>query len=527
MKINWIATASALAFAVSTALHADVLPRYQTDSDWYADAQIKLAAKLQTNNQFKAKNVILFVGDGMGVSTLTAARILQGQQAGNPGEEGYLSFESFPHTALVKTYNVDAQTPDSAGTMTAMMSGLKTDVGVIGVNEEIERGECSTVAGNEVSTALELAEIKGMATGIISTARITHATPAATYAKSADRNWEDISDMPEAAIAEGCVDIADQLVHFEANLEARFEGVDVDGLEVVMGGGRRHFLPKDASFNSTDAVSEIEGDRTDSRDLTQEWQDLYSNGTYVMDKTGFDAVDAASTTHLFGLFNESHMQYEADRSNDVAGEPSLTEMTSKAIDVLDNNAKGFFLMVESGRIDHGHHAGSAYNALTDAIELSNAIQTAIDSTDPDETLILVTADHGHVFTIAGYPKRGNPILGKVVGVGETEPSMAADDMPYTTVGYTNGIGFHDLGTETDGDASYNEDIAAGRMDISAIDTTTSGYHQEALIPLSSETHSGEDVALHANGPGSQLVQGVVEQSVVFHIIEQALDLIQE
>jgi alkaline phosphatase len=75
MKINWIATASALAFAVSTALHADVLPRYQTDSDWYADAQIKLAAKLQTNNQFKAKNVILFVGDGMGVSTLTAARI--------------------------------------------------------------------------------------------------------------------------------------------------------------------------------------------------------------------------------------------------------------------------------------------------------------------------------------------------------------------------------------------------------------------------------------------------------------------
>tara|TARA_R110002153_G_scaffold24025_4_gene77048 strand:- start:236 stop:901 length:666 start_codon:yes stop_codon:yes gene_type:complete len=221
------------------------------------------------------------------------------------------------------------------------------------------------------------------------------------------------------------------------------------------------------------------------------------------------------------------MQYEADRSNDVAGEPSLTEMTSKAIDVLDNNAKGFFLMVESGRIDHGHHAGSAYNALTDAIELSNAIQTAIDSTDPDETLILVTADHGHVFTIAGYPKRGNPILGKVVGVGETEPSMAADDMPYTTVGYTNGIGFHDLGTETDGDASYNEDIAAGRMDISAIDTTTSGYHQEALIPLSSETHSGEDVALHASGPGSQLVQGVVEQSVVFHIIEQALDLIQE
>ena len=96
MKLNWISTASALALAVSTALHADVLPSYQTDNTWYADAQAKLAAKLNTNNQFKAKNVILFVGDGMGVSTLTAARILQGQLAGNPGEEGYLSFETFP-----------------------------------------------------------------------------------------------------------------------------------------------------------------------------------------------------------------------------------------------------------------------------------------------------------------------------------------------------------------------------------------------------------------------------------------------
>ncbi|GAC31954.1 alkaline phosphatase [Paraglaciecola polaris] len=527
MKKNWIATASALAFAVSTALHADVVPTYQTDSSWYTDAQTKLATKLQTNNQFKAKNVILFVGDGMGVSTLTAARILQGQQAGNPGEEGYLSFESFQHTALVKTYNVDAQTPDSAGTMTAMISGLKTDVGVIGVNEDIERGECATVAGNEVSTALELAEIKGMATGVISTARITHATPAATYAKSADRNWEDVSDMPEAAVAAGCTDIADQLVHFESNLEARFEGVDVDGLEVVMGGGRRHFLPKDAAFNSADAVSEVEGDRTDARDLTQEWRDIYANGVYVMDKTGFDAVDAANTKHLFGLFNESHMQYETDRANDVAGEPSLTEMTTKAIDVLDNNEKGFFLMVESGRIDHGHHAGSAYNALTDAIELSNAIQSAMENTNPEETLILVTADHGHVFTIAGYPKRGNPILGKVVSVGATEPALAADNMPYTTLGYTNGLGFQDLGTETDADASYNQEIAAGRMNITNVDTTASGYHQEALIPLSSETHSGEDVALHASGPGSQLVQGVIEQSVVFHIIEQALDLIQE
>ena len=431
MKLNWKLTASAVAMAVSSGLHADVLPTHQAESAWFTDAQSKIEQKLEVNNKFKAKNVILFVGDGMGVSTLTAARILKGQNAGELGEEGYLTFEEFPHSALVKTYNVDAQTPDSAGTMTAMMSGLKTDVGVIGVDEDIERGNCATVAGNEVVTALELAEIKGLSTGVISTARITHATPAATYAKSADRNWEDVSDMPEDAVTAGCTDIADQLVNFESNLEARFSGIDVDGIEVVMGGGRRHFLPKDEAFNSADAVSSVEGDRTDDRDLTSEWQQMYENGVYVIDQAGFDAIDTETTERVFGLFNESHMQYEADRANDIAGEPSVAEMTEKAINILDNNDKGFFLMVESGRIDHGHHAGSAYNALTDTLAFEAAVKAAYENTNPEETLILVTADHSHVFTIAGYPKRGNPILGKVVNVGSDEPATAADDMPYT------------------------------------------------------------------------------------------------
>ena len=527
MKLNWKLTASAVAMAVSSGLHADVLPTHQAESAWFTDAQSKIEQKLEVNNKFKAKNVILFVGDGMGVSTLTAARILKGQNAGELGEEGYLTFEEFPHSALVKTYNVDAQTPDSAGTMTAMMSGLKTDVGVIGVDEDIERGNCATVAGNEVVTALELAEIKGLSTGVISTARITHATPAATYAKSADRNWEDVSDMPEDAITAGCTDIADQLVNFESNLEARFSGIDVDGIEVVMGGGRRHFLPKDEAFNSADAVSSVEGDRTDDRDLTSEWQQMYENGVYVIDQAGFDAIDTETTERVFGLFNESHMQYEADRANDIAGEPSVAEMTEKAINILDNNDKGFFLMVESGRIDHGHHAGSAYNALTDTLAFEAAVKAAYENTNPEETLILVTADHSHVFTIAGYPKRGNPILGKVVNVGSDEPATAADDMPYTTLVYTNGLGHQNLGTETDADAVYAYDANTGRVDLTNIDTTASGYHQEALIPLGSETHAGEDISLHATGPGSQLVQGVVEQNVVFHLINQALDLVEE
>ncbi|MCO7223926.1 alkaline phosphatase [Pleionea sp. CnH1-48] len=473
----------------------------------------------------KAKNVILFVGDGMGVSTVTAARILEGQNNNLSGEEYQLSFDKFPFAGLSKTYNVDAQTPDSAGTMTAMVSGVKTDVGVIGVDEDIVRGDCSTVAGNELVTALELAEIAGMSTGIVSTARITHATPASNYAKSADRNWEDVSDMPEAAVTAGCKDIADQLVNFEEELEKRFAGINVDGIEVVMGGGRRHFLPKDVSFNSSDAVSSVEGDRTDGRDLTAEWKAKYPAGTYVYDQAGFNTIDTETTNNLFGLFNESHMQYEADRQNDVAGEPSLTEMTEKAIQVLDNNDKGFFLTVESGRIDHGHHAGSAYGALTDTIEFHKAIAKAAEMTNLEDTLIIVTADHSHVFTIAGYPKRGNPILGKVVGIGSEEPSLASDGMPYTTLGYTNGRGHMNLGAETNADKGYGEDINAGRMDISMIDTTTPGYHQEALVPKSSETHAGEDVGIYAQGPGAHLVTGTNEQNMIFHIMDYAADLV--
>ena len=516
----------ATALLVIANANAEVVPALQKSSQWFTSDQQTIAKKLAQKTKTKAKNVILFVGDGMGISTLTAARILDGQMKGQSGEEGYLSFERFPYSAQVKTYNVDAQTPDSAGTMTAMMSGVKTDAGVIGINEGVQRGDCSTVAGNELITAVELAEIRGLSTGIVSTARITHATPAATYAKSPERNWEDASDMPETAVNAGCEDIASQLVNIEQNLEMRFPGVDVNGIEVAMGGGRRHFLPKDEAYNSVDASSSVEGDRTDERDLTAEWQTSYPNGKYVVDQAGFDAL-TGNEERVLGLFNESHMQYEADRANDIAGEPSLTQLTTKAIDVLDNNEKGFLLVVESGRIDHGHHAGSAYNALTDTIEFANAVQAAVDATDPEETLILVTADHSHVFTIAGYPKRGNPILGKVIGVGSSEPTLASDGMPYTTLGYTNGKGFRNLGTETNADASYAEESVAGRFDLTAVDTTASGFHQEVTVPTSSETHAGEDISLHAFGPGAHLAQGVIEQNVVFHLINNALGLMSK
>ena len=506
--------------------------------NWFAEGRAEVASAQEVaaainNTKGAAKNVILFIGDGMGVSTVTAARILEGQTLGKEGEDHQLSFEKFPFSGFVKTYNTNQQTPDSAGTVTAMMSGVKTKAGVLGVSSSVTRLDCESSQGIELRTALELAEIAGKATGVISTARITHATPAGAYSKSADRNWEDISDMGDQA-DKGCLDIADQLINFESLLEnavnAGEDHENIDGLEIVMGGGRRHFLPKDSAFNvELPAESGAEGDRTDGRDLTAEWKAQYPEGAVVHTQAEFDAL-TGNESKVLGLFNESHMLYEADRGNDIGGEPSLSEMTSKAVDYLKKDEDGFFLMVEAGRIDHGHHAGTAYNALTDTVEFAKAVQDTIAKVDLNETLIIVTADHSHVFTIAGYPTRGNPILGKVVennsdGTAKTEPVLATDDLPYTTVGYTNGLGFADLGAETNGDARYGLEGATGRQDISAVDTEAPGYHQEALVPLSAETHAGEDVGVYAVGPGAHLLTGTNEQTLVFHVMNYAADLL--
>ena len=487
-------------------------------NQWFNQGKSRVDAALETEEVLtkgSAKNVILFVGDGMGVSTVTAARIFAGQKEGATGEEYQLSFDKFPVAGFAKTYNINQQTPDSAGTMTAMVSGVKTKAGVIGYPDSALRADCNSAKGNELVTAVELAEMAGMSTGGVSTARITHATPAATYAKSPERNWESDDSLTDEAKNNGCKDIATQLVEFSSG----------DGIDVVMGGGRRHFIPNTV----TDEEGKT-GKRTDGVNLIDSWKAKYAVGNYVYDQAGFDALGADSATKVLGLFNSSHMEYEADRANDVAGEPSLSEMTSKSIDILSKNDKGFFLTVESGRIDHGHHAGNAYRALEDAVEFAEAVQAAVDKVDLNETLIIVTADHSHVFTLAGYPTRGNPILGVVkgnddAGHAEDEAVMAADDMPYTTVGYANGLGFADYGEGNGGDQRYGDAGAAGRHDLDGIDTESSGFHQEALIPLGSETHSGEDVGIYAVGPGAQLLRGTHEQSNIFHAMNHIADLV--
>ncbi len=473
------------------------------------------------NNKKKAKNVILFIGDGMGVSTVTASRIFEGQsQPGNRGgEEHSLSFEKFPHVALSKTYQVNQQTSDSAPTMSSMMTGVKTNDGELSVGANVKRGELSgkVIDDNKTMTLLEQAEDRGMSTGIISTARITHATPAACYAHISNRDWEADSKLPAGSSVN---DIAYQLVNFhKTNLKS-------DGLEVALGGGRSYFMP-DTMADPEDTTKK--GLRKDG-DLTAQWTSQYKNADFVFDRSGWDKIDPAKTDHLLGLFESTnHMEYEADRLKDTGGEPSLTEMTEKAIQILKKNPKGYFLMVEAGRIDHAHHSGNAYRALTDTVELSNAVQKAVDMTDSaaNDTLIVVSADHSHTFTIAGYPQRGNPILGLVTSPGQATPDLAADGKPYATLSYANGGGYRTARpTLTASSSILPVTPAAGQADVNILDTMNPNFIQEATVPtgFGSETHAAEDVAIYAKGPRAYLFQGTQEQSYIYQVMAKALGI---
>jgi alkaline phosphatase len=434
----------------------------------------------------RAKNVILFIGDGMGISTITAARIYAGQKLGQTGEEYVLPFETFQNVALVKTYNVNAQVPDSAGTATAMHSGEKTNIGVLGIAAAAGHGDCAAALANPLPLLGEEAKQRGLALGIVSTARITHATPASVYARSANRDWEADAAIPEGQRGLGCKDIATQLVEADWDL--------------ALGGGSTAFFGSEGRGRRLEAGA----------NLPAAWA-ARTGGTFVTTAAELEA--APINAPVLGIFSPSHMTYMADRAKgEGASEPTLTAMTQQALTRLSRDPDGYYLMVEGGRIDHGHHGGQAGYALEETVEFARAIQYAIDHTDPAETLILVTADHSHVFTIAGYPRRGNDILGLVVppesgGEGDEGepggPTLASDGKPYTTLGYANGPG------------AFRGERPTPETGVSA--------RQQSAVPTGSETHGGEDVALYAQGPGAERARGVIEQNLIYDIIRKAFD----
>ncbi|XP_014386051.1 PREDICTED: intestinal-type alkaline phosphatase [Myotis brandtii] len=440
------------------------------------------AKKLQPI-QTAAKNLILFLGDGMGVPTVSAARILKAQKNGKLGPETPLAMDKFPFLALAKTYNVDRQVPDSAGTATAYLCGVKTNYRTIGVSAAARYNQCNTTHGNEVISVMNRAKKAGKSVGVVTSTRVQHASPSGTYAHTVNREWYSDADMPAQALKDGCRDIATQLI----------TNMDID---VILGGGRKYMFPRGTPDPEYPGDASKSGVRLDMRDLVREWQAKHEGARYVWNRTALiQASQDPSITHLMGLFEPGDMNYEANR--DTQQDPSLKEMTEAALRLLRRNPRGFYLFVEGGRIDQGHHAGRAYYALTDAVAFDDAIDRASQLTSEKDTLTLVTADHSHVFTFGSYPLRGSSIFGLA-------PEKAKDGKAYTSILYGNGPGFAING--------------GSRPNVSDSQSGDPNYKQQAAVPLSSETHAGEDVAVFARGPQAHLMHGVQEQSMVAHVM---------
>uniref|UniRef100_A0A672M524 Alkaline phosphatase n=1 Tax=Sinocyclocheilus grahami TaxID=75366 RepID=A0A672M524_SINGR len=389
----------------------------------WAQRTLKNALTLQDLNKNVAKNIILFLGDGMGVPTVTAARILKGQMSGQSGEETQLEMDKFPYVALSKTYNTNAQVPDSAGTATAYLCGVKANEGTVGVSAAAVRSQCNTTQGNEVTSILKWAKDAGKSVGIVTTTRVNHATPSAAYAHCVDRDWYSDGDMPTEALQSGCKDIARQL----------FE--NIPDIDVIMGGGRRNMYPRNTPDVEYPGDKKHNGTRKDGRNLVGEWIDRVKDkkSYYAWNRKDLLSLNPNNVDYLLGLFEPADLPYELERNKET--DPSLTEMVDVAIKILRKNERGFYLLVEGGRIDHGHHEGKAKQALHEAVEMDRAITRAGLLTSIYDTLTVVTADHSHVFSFGGYTPRGNSIFGLAPTVSDI------DQKPFTSILYGNGPGF--------------------------------------------------------------------------------------
>ena len=444
----------------------DSTPQIETKN--MSDAVRKNGAAGEQESETAPKNIIVFIGDGMGISTITAGRIFVGQEKGQTGEEYELSFDKFPQLALIKTYNTNAQVPDSAGTATAILSGYKTNIGAVNVRPDpsLDKMFLEGCGGNTLPTLTDKARAAEKSVGVISTARLTHATPAVMYSHTVSRDIEADKDLVDPFNYDGCTSIAQQLIESDVDL--------------ALGGGRKEFTDEQLAA----------------------WSGSFASTKAEMLATPSDA-------RVLGLFNRSHMSYEADRAE--TKEPSLAEMTTFAMDRLSTDKDGYVMMVEAGRIDHAHHGTNAYRALKDLQALDEAVAAAVTAADED-TLIIVTADHSHVFTMAGYPVRGNPILGlsrsidRDTGGPAEDFSLDEEGKPYTTLGYHNGPNIR----ETNSDV-LTDNMVQGR-----------DYRQQTAVHLGSETHAGEDVALFATGPGAAHFNGIMEQDEIGQILAEFL-----
>ncbi len=290
-----------------------------TDKVYIAKDTYRVKTYSQKFKAKKPKNIIFLIGDGMGVSHVFA---------GLTANKGHLFLENFKHVGFSKTQSADSYITDSAAGGTALSTGHKTNNGAIGFDAQ----------NKPVKTILEEAEEKGLATGLVSTSSITHATPASFISHQAGRSmYEEIA--------------------------ADFLKTDID---VFIGGGTDHFTK-----------------RKDGRNLIEE---LKAKGYQV--ETEMEKIQKVKNGKLAGLTAPVHNGRMIERTD------MLPVATNTALDILDNNKNGFFLMVEGSQIDWGGHASNTVYVVEDMLDFDRVIGQTLEFAAKDgETLIIVTADH--------------------------------------------------------------------------------------------------------------------------------------
>lgn len=304
-----------------------------------------LAMSVIASSSFaQAKYVFYFIGDGMGAGQ---RQISEEYKKEVLKKDGKLLMNSLPFSGITTTYSADTLITDSAAAGTALATGHKTNNGYIAKDPK----------GKDLKTLIELAQEKGMATGLVTTTRITHATPAVFASHNIDRDDEN-------GIAEDYVK---------------------SNVDYFAGGGYRHFVSKDG---------ELKSKRKDDRDLIKEFKDK-GYKTFIGENSikEFEKWEPKEGEKTFAAFKDSHMPYTID---DIKEEyPTLKEMTEKGIELLSKDKDGFFIMVEGGRIDHASHAQDVVGTIYDTLAFDEAIKEAYKFYEehPKDTLIVVAADH--------------------------------------------------------------------------------------------------------------------------------------
>ena len=352
---------------------------------WAGCIPILLAFVLAVRPAPAPRSAVLFIGDGMGPAYVTAARLARG------GSAGRLRMDGMPYTALSRTHSSDSPVTDSAAAASAMACGHKTVNGALCQDATALNGKRD---GRRLESIAVLAKARGLRVGVVTTARVTHATPAAFYAVENDRDRE--RSIARAAL--------------------------VSPLDVLLGGGRRYFRP---GRGSDDEVGWAEDDREDLEGTAR------AGGWTVVDTAA--ALGSVSTLDrkVLGLFADSHLPYEAEPAARTA--PTLVEMTRWALRVLKGSGRPFLLVVEGGRIDHAGHENWARSLVDEVAAFDQAIGLALDALDPRSTLVLVTADHETGgLAINGYPEEKEGIWG-------TTPPWGGGE-PYSVLTFTSGPG---------------------------------------------------------------------------------------